>query len=885
MERRRASAPPEAAPSRVDIAHLRRKSDPVRRESEAYLGFFLISEGWSMTAIAMSIGVLMLSLNQTNMASPIVLALLGAAIVMVAAGRFFVSFERTSRRPLGLRVAAMAAAVVVPMLLFGAGLGLWLEKGNLSEPVLLIGVLLVVGLVMAVTLSGRLFTMVAAQLALWAPIALEMGSAYTIVTLVLGGAIGLVAALRQLGIDRASQAEQREMRHAQMRAEELLNEFEKTGQGWFWETDRKSALTYVSPNIIALLGREEADLIGRPLTDLFVMEEQEQVGERTLLFHLNARSGFSDLALRAAKGGDEQWWSVNGRPIYDAFNNFLGFRGAGSDLTEKRRSEQHATRLAHFDSLTGLANRFQMSQTLEKILSAPKADHRDCAVFLLDLDRFKQVNDTLGHPAGDALLKQVAQRLQRTVGEVGRVGRLGGDEFKVVLPGRVARDKLATLATSIIESLSQPYSIDGARVVIGASIGIAMAPDDGTTSEAIIRNADLALYAAKGRGRGVYHFFDEELHADAEERRQLEHDLRDAITHGGLELYYQPSVALSHQKITGFEALLRWNHPTLGRLSPAKFVEVAEDTGLITQIGEWALRTACHDLSRWPENVRVAVNVSPLQFANPSLPATITHALASAGVDPGRLELEITESVFLNDSDNTDAMFAALKRIGVRLALDDFGTGYSSLGYLKKAPFDKIKIDQSFVRGATMPGSRNGAIIASIVSLAEALGMETTAEGVETLDELDLVRKLGCSHVQGYIFSKPLPRDEADMRLSEGGIVEARGPRSARATRRTMLRKVVLEAQGRRYQATIRNISENGAMFEGLLDVPMGMEMLIELAEDLTIGATVRWSRYGRTGVAFAEPVAFDPSGAIIRASLFGPQDRDGEMTPYRQAG
>jgi diguanylate cyclase (GGDEF)-like protein/PAS domain S-box-containing protein len=270
-----------------------------------------------------------------------------------------------------------------------------------------------------------------------------------------------------------------------------------------------------------IFGAKDDALLGKPLTELFDLEGQAQEGERTLLFHLNTRSSFTDLAVRAAVAGEERWWSVNGRPILDAFNNFLGFRGSGSDLTEKRRSQQNATRLAHFDSLTNLANRLQMSQMLEKVLTAPRVESRECAVFLLDLDRFKQVNDTMGHPAGDALLKQVAQRLQSTVGDAGRVGRLGGDEFKVVIPGRTERAKLADLAQRIIDNLSQPYSIDGARVVIGASIGIAVAPDDGVTSEAIIRNADLALYAAKDRGRGVYHFYDADLHSDAEERRQL----------------------------------------------------------------------------------------------------------------------------------------------------------------------------------------------------------------------------------------------------------------------------------------------------------------------------------------------------------------------------
>ena len=859
-----------AGQTTFDVGRLRRKTDPVRRESEPYLGYFFISEGWGMTALAMALTCLLLTLDQFSLPRGLILPLAILAIALTASCSRFVNFERTSRRSLTERIVALLLGVVLPMALFGGAMALWYNAQVLASPLPLLGSMVVVGLVVAITLSGRLFSMGAALCALWSPLALAAHSVVTVVVLGLGLGIGLVAALRQVAIDMAAQSEQREMRRAQMRAEEILAEFEHTGQGWFWETDRKGAITYVSPTITSLLGFAPGELLGRPLTELFVLEGQEQEGERTLLFHLNARSSFHELAVRAACVDEERWWSVNGRPIYDSFNNLLGFRGSGSDLTEKRRNAADATRLAHFDSLTGLANRFQMSQTLEKILGSPRVDHRDCAVFLIDLDRFKQVNDTLGHPAGDALLKQVAQRLQRSVGELGRVGRLGGDEFKVIVPGRVARDKLAHVAHQIIESLSQPYSIDGARVVIGASIGIALAPDDGVTSEAIIRNADLALYAAKDRGRGCYHFYAEDLHSDAEERRRLEHDLRDALNSGGLELHYQPVVQMTTQTVSGFEALLRWNHPTLGRLSPAKFVPIAEDCGLIAGIGEWALRTACHDLARWPETVRVAVNVSPLQFANPALPSIVTNALASAGVDPDRLELEITESVFLNDDANTDAMFVALKRIGVRLALDDFGTGYSSLGYLKKAPFDKIKIDQSFVRGATMPGSRNGAIIASIVSLANALGMETTAEGVETLDELDLVRKLGCSHVQGYIYSKPLPRDEADIRLAGDHTIAAQGPRSARPPRRTMLRKVTLVVQGRRYPATIRNISAAGAMFEGLLDAPIGLDVMIEFAEDVTVASTVRWCKYGRTGVKFDEAVAFDDTGAIVPGRQFG---------------
>jgi predicted signal transduction protein with EAL and GGDEF domain len=461
----------------------------------------------------------------------------------------------------------------------------------------------------------------------------------------------------------------------------------------------------------------------------------------------------------------------------------------------------------------------------------------------------------------------VAQRLQAAVGDSGRVGRLGGDEFKVILPGRTVRQHLGELANRIIDQLSQPYLIEGHRVAIGASVGIAISPDDGQTSETLIRNADLALYAAKDGGRGKYHFYAPDLHSDAEERRQLEQDLRDAIIDGGLELHYQPVVETSTEKITGFEALLRWNHPKHGHISPSRFIPIAEEAGMIAPIGEWALRTACNDLANWPDSVRVAVNVSPLQFSNPALPSIVADALAAAGACPSRLELEITESVFLGDDAGTDAMFAALKRIGVRLALDDFGTGYSSLGYLRKAPFDKIKIDQGFLRGATVKGSRNGAIIASIVSLAEALGMETTAEGVETLDELDLVRLLGCSHIQGHIYERPLSLGAATMRLGASLFAIAKGPRSARANRQRLLRKVTLDHNGEKYGATVRNLSPTGALIEGLWNVPTGTVFNFRLSGGDLVTATSRWSQDDRMGVEFSVPFELDDAGRIQMSS------------------
>ncbi len=820
-----------------------------------------IAPQWRVMApVKLAVTALVIAIGGGLPAWP-VMTMLVLAILIDTAAPLLARHEADSSG-VNAKVAALCFGIVLPMSLFGAAMTEWVLSGPAAVTTAAIGGVAIVILIASIVEAGRLPGLLAAHCSMWTGVACAMSSLSGVIAVAFGLPLAIYVFVRQLRIDRAAADRAAAAERIHSRAREILADYEETEQGWFWETDRRAMLTYLSRPVAAVVGATVEELVGRPFASLFDLTARGEHSERSLAFALTARSSFSELGVKAASAyGQERWWSINGRPIYDEFKNFQGFRGSGTDLTEKRRSAEHASRLAHYDSLTGLSNRFLQSQSLEKILTAPRINQRNCSVLLLDLDRFKQVNDTLGHPAGDALLKQVARRLEHATGKVGQVGRLGGDEFQVLLPGRIEHERLAQLASQIIDALSQPYSIDGHRVVIGASIGIALAPDDGVTSEALIRNADLALYAAKDGGRGRYHFYAADLHSDAEERRQLEQDLRDAIATGGLELYYQPVVHTATERITGFEALLRWNHPVRGPISPAKFIPVAEDAGLIAPIGEWALRTACQDMARWPGEVRCAVNVSPLQFANSALPAIVTSALAQAQISPDRLELEITESVFLTDGEGTDAMFKALKGVGVRLALDDFGTGYSSLGYLKKAPFDKIKIDQSFVRGATIEGSRNGAIIAAIVSLAEALGMETTAEGVETFDELDLVRMLGCSHVQGYIYERPLSSADAVARLAGGLVAIAEGPRAARASRNSTLRKIVIEHDGQSYNATVRNISSTGALIEGLWNVPHGTVFRFRLAQGQACDAIVRWARDDCIGVAFSEKISFEEYG------------------------
>ena len=667
-----------------------------------------------------------------------------------------------------------------------------------------------------------------------------------------------VAMIRLAGIDvRRATERDAEAREGRLAAK-MIAEYEGHGTGWFWEADRHGRLTYLSAKVAAELSAAHRNPVGRLLTDVFRMDSAAPGTERTLAFHLSSRTSFSDYTVCAAgddAGEPERWWSISGRPVVNELDRFQGFIGSGSDLTEKRRSDAEITRLALFDGLTGLANRQRMRASLDKTLQQQVGPYRPASLFLMDLDRFKAVNDTLGHQAGDALLKQVAQRLQRGVGDAGLVGRLGGDEFKVLLPGVDNRDTLATLARELIAALSQPYFIAGTSVTIGCSIGIAIAPEHGEDAEELVRNADLALYAAKADGRGVHRFYSEDMLAGARSRKALEDDIRIALNEGGFDLGYQPVVSTLTTQIVGYEALLRWEHPTRGRISPADFIPVAEECGLIDALGEWVLRTACDQAARWPRDVRIAVNVSPIQFANPAFPGLVTSALAHSGLAADRLELEITEGVFLDESVSSDAMFKALKGIGVRLALDDFGTGYSSLGYLRTAPFDKIKIDQSFVRGAAQPGSRNAAIIRAIVTLADTLGMETTAEGVEVQDEIELVRSLGCSHIQGYVYGSSVPAAEVLEQL--GGVVQVApvGYKISRAPRTKMLRSARIAIGNNQGDVRIRNISTSGAMIDGVnIDgEAVGLDVLIELVEDQMFAARVAWAKDGKAGLTFTE--------------------------------
>jgi diguanylate cyclase (GGDEF)-like protein len=435
-----------------------------------------------------------------------------------------------------------------------------------------------------------------------------------------------------------------------------------------------------------------------------------------------------------------------------------GWVATHEDITERRRAEERITHLAHYDALTDLPNRTLFHEQLKRELPHIAPD-RQLAVLYIDIDEFKSVNDSLGHMIGDELLKSVAASLGRCIQDADFVARLGGDEFAIVQTGVKDTADVTALVGRIFEAIRTPFECHGHQVTTDASVGIALAPQDGSDLDQILKNADLAMYAAKAAGRRTHRFFEAEMDAQVRARRILETDLRQAILEGGFEVYYQPCLGLANNEITGCEALLRWRHPQRGMISPAEFVPIAEETGLINPLGEWVLTTACAEAARWPAHIRLAVNVSPVQFKSGTLALKVIAALAASGLAASRLELEITEAVLIRDDDAALAVLHQLRAIGVRIALDDFGTGYSSLSYLQRFPFDKIKIDRCFVTDLAEPEG-SSCIVQAVVNIAAERRMTTTAEGVETGQQRDLLRALGCSEMQGYLFSPPKPAAE-----------------------------------------------------------------------------------------------------------------------------
>ncbi|MGN6155168.1 MAG: putative bifunctional diguanylate cyclase/phosphodiesterase [Sphingomicrobium sp.] len=528
----------------------------------------------------------------------------------------------------------------------------------------------------------------------------------------------------------------------------LLQEYEQRGVGWLWQVDSENRVTYISSRMVALLGRPASQLFGHSLPAL--LGGSAELGSKLL-----AKEPFAHLEMELETGRGPRWISIAGDPIIDTAGRFEGFRGVGSDVTEIRQTQERLTHLANMDVLSGLPNRGRVRQLLGEALREATAGNSSCAILFLDLDGFKPVNDTFGHPKGDAVLRAVAKRLVTEVGSSGTVGRMGGDEFAVVVPDAQSRKSVEQMAQRIIDSIKEPYDIDGTNIRIGVSIGCAFGPTDGATVDDLILKADLALYEAKGAGRGIARYFSSELQSEKEDRIKLEQDLRSALPNKQFHLVFQPLVAAKTQKLTGFEALIRWNHPKRGLVPPVMFIPVAEEIGLMPAIGEWVIEEACRAAATWPDHISVALNVSPKQIVLPNLPNVVSEALGRHRVQGNRIELEVTEGVFLGNNGPTLDVLKRLRQLGVGIALDDFGTGYSSIGYLNKAIFHKLKIDGSFVREAsTRP--ENVAIIQSIVQLAQSFRMSVTAEGVETPEDFERMRELGCDTIQGYLFGKPL---------------------------------------------------------------------------------------------------------------------------------
>ncbi len=651
----------------------------------------------------------------------------------------------------------------------------------------------------------------------------------------------------------------------------MLDDLEQSGLGWFWASDANGNLTYMSAAIAARLDLPLADLIGQPLNAIFTMADRDGRG-KSLSLMLGAHKAFSAMTVRAARRPDGTVLRLSGQPMTSAEGAFLGFRGTGSDITEEYTREEETARLVRYDSLTGLSNRHRMAHQIDATLTAFKAARRNCAVMMIDLDRFKHVNDTLGHAAGDELLKQVAARLTRAIDRDCEIGRLGGDEFQVLLPDVDDRGVLGELAMKIITMLRQPYSLEEGRCVIGASVGIAIAPHDGLTRDEIVRAADLALYASKNGGRAQYRFFSGELENETIFRRRLEQDLGAALRREELFLRYEPIVEAAAGSVSSLEAHVCWNHPDRGIIDEEEFAQIIEGSALVGDVGRWAIAAACAQARDWPDTVRLAVNVPVPLFLADDFVTLVAEALDAGGLIPTRLELEISEAVFFGDTNTVDRTLAALFKLGVRLTLDEFGSGYSSLAYLRRAPFDAIKIDQKLIAEAERHDGREMGLVRAIVALAGALQMDTMAGGIESASLLAALTECGVRYLEGPIFSEPADADVVAAEMAGGAWkIDPAATRTRRARRRTVFRKIQVIHDDYAYEVTLRNLSKSGALIQGLADVPRGMQFVVDLGGGQLAVATVTRSNGDVQGLEFEQSLIDDGSGGLCTRNRVSP--------------
>ena len=582
-------------------------------------------------------------------------------------------------------------------------------------------------------------------------------------TLILIGVFGtvlLVAIFMQERNFRDSIGAELEREESENVVRMLLNEFEEQSSEWLWTVGPRGNLRDVSERLAGVVGRRADDLEGTPLLDLFACDDRRD----TLARHIVERSAFRDLLVKLRVDGDLRYWRLSARPREDG-----RMSGVARDVTSDRMIEERVAFMAHYDNLTGLANRYLFNERLRGLTATTRSDGASIALFYIDLDDFKGINDTRGHIVGDRLLREVGNRLEQEVRSEDLVARLGGDEFAVLIETRADDGLLVERAHRFLAAVRAPYEVEGHGYRVSASVGIARCIDGDCDPEELMRRADLALTASKDKGRDNLTLFVPELDRLARERRAMESDLTEALGRGQIAMFYQTIVDVDTGAITGIEALMRWHHPQRGAVPPTEFLPVAEELGLIDALGEWAIEEALSTIATMPGDFRLSINLSPTQVKNPNLVATVGQAIHKHGLAAERIELEITEHLLLEETDASRATLMRLRELGVRIALDDFGTGYSSLGYLRSFPFDRIKIDRTFVEDV-VTDIHSKAIISSITRLADALGMRTTAEGVENVEQLEMLRKLGVEEAQGFLISRPAPAEDF---LPEGGQVKA----------------------------------------------------------------------------------------------------------------